>query len=361
MLPFSLSICIFLYNIHFEFSRIPLNDDIANRMSDGSFNLRAALPKIKENKKYIKRLEKRKNKNAAEEEKEFIAVHGRKSAKKLASKKEQVSVVKNKKERRPKTKVANALTGKETFTKHKAKELLKEKKKNQKKAKKESSRKGPREEGSLSRSGVMNVIEQSAPNSTSNNVENIESEKELLMKTIQGDVNNGEVDPFISTNFYPEPLENSGIAESEDEVLEKANKYFQKLSNKERELNRIAALHMKRMKEINRRGGDKDGFRYVIPKNTKSLVRDMMMKEGTSNTIVDPASLSSTFGSLSVAEEESDKPMRKKRKQGGTYSDFYQFQVSKRWTRNAEKFLFRDRVDKSLFESKKRQRSIKNL
>lgn len=319
-------------------------------------NIRDALPKVKENKKYIKRKEKRESKRKEEEEKEFNALHygGRgkikKAAKKVSAKKQkdQSKEVKKKKERRPRTVIANAPTGKETLLKVKAKALVKENKTKKHKA------------PTIRDVKVVKNHSDEKPLLVGKQEPAENSEKGLLRRIIEGDSGSSSAGLFTSTEpDFATPVEGNAVL-SEKDVLAEANKYFESLSKKERQLNRAAALHMKKLKEINRRGGDKDGFRYVLPKNTKELVRQMMLKEGT-GAVIDPSTLSSSFGALSSAEEESDKPMRKSRRHGGTYNDFYQFQVSKRWTRNAERFLFRGRVDKSLFESKKRQRSIKKL
>eukprot|EP00796_Vickermania_ingenoplastis_P005302 gene5302-3805_t len=354
----SFSFLFYLYCCYQPFSSI-------NKMNDPKV-FKSALPRVKENKKFIRRNEKREQKRIAEEEKEFAALHGKRATKKAlassSSKKIKSEGTKKKKERRPKTVVARAPTGKETFLKHQAKELVKVKKSDARKGKKKPMEHAKKTENLSWRTANLQSTADHQEVIYADNPSNME--KHLLMKTIQGDDANANEDSLFATALYPDfPMTGDSkdeVTASEDEVLAKANTFFQNLNKKERELNRAAALHMKRLKEINRRGGDKDGFKYVLPNSTKDLVRQMMMKEDTSAPRIDPSLLSSSFGSSSVAEEEGDKPMRKSRRHGGTYSDFYQFQVSKRWTRNAEKFLFRDRVDKSILSYSSYSSSIKS-
>ncbi|EPY25155.1 hypothetical protein STCU_06815 [Strigomonas culicis] len=147
---------------------------------------------------------------------------------------------------------------------------------------------------------------------------------------------------------------------SEDAMLQQANQYFKEVNKREREMNHAAVEYIKKLKAINRRGGDKDGFRYVLPTSVKQVVRDMMAKQGNHNEYVDPEMLISNFGGDDV-KDGSDRPIRKKRRGPRRHNDFYQFQVSKQWTKNAENFLRKGRANKSMFEAKKRQRSIKKL
>lgn len=325
------------------------------------FSLKAVLPQIKSNKKVLKRKEKRAKKISEEEKTDFLRIHGKKSLK-LSSKesKKAPGTGTKQKERRPKLIVANAETGRETFAKHKAKLLVKEKA-NQKKLKKKATKK--------SASTLSKKIKQKQQGDSAFDVDvsgenDGDSDKNLLLRTIQGsssEKDNPFASDFIDSNFEVENLDSIKIV-SEDEVLEKANEYYKKFKKDEREANRVAALHLKKMREVNRQGGDKEGFRYVLPKNVKELVRQTLEKNGMGSVLLkNSSSPPSLFDSLNYADDENDKPKRKKKKREGTSSDFYQSQVSKKWTRNAERFLFRDRIDKSLFESKKHQRSIKNL
>lgn len=313
-------------------------------MNNASFDFPESLPKLKENKKFLRRCEKRQQKRKEEEEKVFATIHGRKALKK-AAKKEGSSTPKRK-ERRPQTVVARAPTGKETLLKRKAKELVKQKREKAKKKRAPTS--------SLKK---IDIKSKEADQATEESMQN-----SLLKRSIQG-TSHDSMDPFLASSLYPaSQIEAaSNTLESSEEVLEKAHRYFEKLHERERRINKAAAQQLKKMKEINRRGGDKDGFRYVLPKNTKQFIREMMLQENSSQEILDTESLPSTFGSGKESTEHDDKPVRRSKKRRGTFSNFYQFQVSKRWTKNAENFLFRERVDKSLFENKKRQRSIKKL
>ncbi|RNF03253.1 uncharacterized protein Tco025E_08220 [Trypanosoma conorhini] len=149
---------------------------------------------------------------------------------------------------------------------------------------------------------------------------------------------------------------------SADTLLRNAHAYFKDLGKRESAMRRAAAKRLKELKNINRRGGDKDGFRYVVPRNVKEVVRQMTQNaEGAGESAaVDTAQLTSTFGG-DEAQDTLEPPMHRKRRKKSCYSDFYQFQVSKRWTRNAESFLNRGRAHKSMFEASRPQRSIKKF
>ncbi|KAH8613629.1 putative Ribosomal RNA processing protein 7 (RRP7) [Trypanosoma vivax] len=145
-----------------------------------------------------------------------------------------------------------------------------------------------------------------------------------------------------------------------DALLEKAHTYFMEYGKRESTLHRAAAKRLKELKEINRRGGDKDGFRYVLPRNVKEAAK--LMVEGSDALC---SQLASTFGGGEQNDqpphETSDRPTRRHRRKSRCFSDFYQFQVSKRWTRNAEKFLEKGRAQKSLFVPSRQQRSIRKF
>ncbi|ESL10000.1 hypothetical protein TRSC58_02272 [Trypanosoma rangeli SC58] len=148
---------------------------------------------------------------------------------------------------------------------------------------------------------------------------------------------------------------------SADTLLSNAHAYFKDLGKRESAMRRAAAKRLKELKAINRRGGDRDGFRYVVPRNVKEVVRQMTQNaEGPDEAAVDTMHLTSTFGG-DEAQDTSEPPMHRKRRRKSCYSDFYQFQVSKRWTRNAESFLNRGRAHKSMFEASRPQRSIKKF
>ncbi|CAD2216789.1 hypothetical protein AGDE_01671 [Angomonas deanei] len=201
-----------------------------------------------------------------------------------------------------------------------------------------------------------------------------EMDKKLIERTVFGQDESFQDDQFQGlsgdANLYPSEDYLSDYAQkkkaelvTEEELLGKAHEYFTDLNKREKELKKAAVKYIQRLTEINRRGGDKDGFKYVIPRSTKSVVRRMLASQG--GDYVDPDSLVSTFGGEEVTQEEtedkSDYPTRKRKRNPDRYKDFYQFQVTKRWTENAEKFLKRGRAHKALFEAKKHQRSIRKL
>lgn len=208
-----------------------------------------------------------------------------------------------------------------------------------------------------------------------------EAERALIARAIMGSSGSASVagadsdmqlireDPLLHSDLaFVEDYTSKKQADvvSADQLLHTAHVYFKELGKREQSLNKVAREHMRRMREVNRRGGDKDGFRYVLPKNVKVMVRQLLAeqksREGVSDgeAFVDPDELVSTFGGDGL-KETSDIPVRRRRRQNRTSSDFYQFQVSKRWTRNAENFLRRSRPTKALFEAKKHQRSIKKF
>lgn len=150
-------------------------------------------------------------------------------------------------------------------------------------------------------------------------------------------------------------------AKSEEALLQQAHQYFSQLNRDEQRRNTAAMRRLKEMKKVNRAGGDKDGFRYVVPKNVSTVVRQLMVAEGVEGAQVDPESLGSHFGGDGVKETEA-KPMRSKKQRNQSFDDFYQFQVAKKWARNAESFLARGRAGKNMFAAKqKQQRSIKKM
>lgn len=319
-----------------------------------------------------------------------------------------------KKTRAPKLKIANAETGKETLKKKKAKELVAASKKKTKKVaaapvlSKKSKRASAAGEAVTSGSAQQQQQQSSTPSTSTGSSSTprsrraaaaaaasssspppppltpTERDRALLAKAIRGDDLLGGEGPTTAVDgaafvrqdptLYPDLEFLDEYAEkkhadvvSADQLLENAHHFFKDLGKREQALNRVAKEHIQHLRAVNRRGGDKDGFRYVVPKNVKSVVRNLLAsqkaREGVEDpeALIDPRSLVSTFGGDGVAET-SDKPVRRsRRKHNRTYSDFYQFQVSKKWTRNAENFLKRSRPNKMLFEAKKHQRSIKNF
>ncbi|KPA86222.1 hypothetical protein ABB37_00459 [Leptomonas pyrrhocoris] len=383
----------------------------------GEDELRELLPKMRFNKAFKKQQAYKYKKRVAAREKEMERISGKKrpvckkgeKGEKLSSakaaKKSGTSSCKKvkaaKKTRTPKLKIASAETGKETMKKKKARELVAgNKQKNRATVmvhKKKSTLKGKMDAGkNSSSSGVVELsssdsLLQGKKTTMESTLASLpppltpaERDRALLAKAIRGDdllggdgtASVGDGATFIrqDPSLYPDLEFLDEYAEkkhaevvSADQLLENAHHFFKDLGKREQALNRVAKEHINHLRAVNRRGGDKDGFRYVVPKNVKHVVRELLSaqksREGVEDpeTLIDPQSLVSTFGGDGVAET-SDKPVRRsRRKRNRTYSDFYQFQVSKKWTRNAENFLKRSRPNKMLFEAKKQQRSIKNF
>ncbi|KAL7702244.1 Ribosomal RNA-processing protein 7 (RRP7) C-terminal domain containing protein [Lotmaria passim] len=377
----------------------------------GEEELRELLPKLRFNREFKKRQAYRYKKRVEAREKEMELISGKKrpasskgdqvgkrsTEKPVAAKKKGAAEPKKgktaKKARTPKLKVANAETGKETLKKKKARELVAtiEKKKKSTAASKVS-KKQPQQElkttekkMKATRSGAAVSSAAAATPSPPLPLTPTERDRALLARAIRGDdlaggegasADAGDGAAFIrqDPSLYPDLEFLDEYAEkkhaevvSADQLLENAHHFFKDLGKREQALNRVAKEHINHLRAVNRRGGDKDGFRYVVPKNVKSVVRELLAaqkaRDGVEDAeaLIDPQSLVSTFGGDGVAET-SDKPVRRsRRKRNRTYSDFYQFQVSKKWTRNAENFLRRSRPNKMLFEAKKHQRSIKNF
>lgn len=191
----------------------------------------------------------------------------------------------------------------------------------------------------------------------------------ITLRAIQGTSQESSVlhDPaadagLFSADFLKMCAENkSRESQSEDELLQKAHRYFSSLNKQEQKRNALAARRLKEMKRVNRAGGDKDGFRYVVPKNVTAVVRQLMAAEGVEGANIDPETLQSHFGGDGVKETEA-KPMRSRKAKNYAFDDFYQFQVAKKWTKNAESFLARGRASKNMFAAKQKQmRSIKRM
>lgn len=148
---------------------------------------------------------------------------------------------------------------------------------------------------------------------------------------------------------------------SDKDLLQRAHDYFTKLNSDDQRRNRQAFQRLREMKRINKQGGDKDGFKFVIPKSVTTIVRQIAAAEGVEGADVEPESLSSQFIGDGVAET-SAKPMRSYKPRKQCFDDFYQFQVAKKWTKNAESFLARGRMTKKMFTAKQGQnRSIRKM
>ncbi|CUI15149.1 Hypothetical protein, putative [Bodo saltans] len=198
-----------------------------------------------------------------------------------------------------------------------------------------------------------------------------EQDQYIASRAIRGGQHEGSAallqDPLADTGLLGIDFMKSYTEERGDEVkteealLEQAHQYFSQLNRDEQRRNNAAMKRLKEMKKINRAGGDKDGFRYVVPKNVSTIVRQLMVSDGVEGAQVDPETLGSTFGGDGVKETEA-KPMRSKKARNQSFDDFYQFQVAKKWARNAESFLARGRANKNMFAAKqKQQRSIKKM
>ncbi|AYU83050.1 conserved hypothetical protein [Leishmania infantum JPCM5] len=385
--------------------------------------LRELLPKMRFNKEFKKKqkYKYKKRVEAREKEREMITGKRRPASKQIQSAsdgaKAKTTATKKSggagtagakgkpKTRVPKLKVANVETGKETLTKKKARELVQENRK-----KKISAKKEPKLAAKSTRAGAVTAAvvstetleaKQSRARVTKDELPataaqaaslvepkqtltQAERDRELLARAIRGDdllgsdAATGVADgvAFIrqDPSLYPDHAFLDDYAEkkhaeavSADELLKNAHHFFKKLSKRERALNKVAKEHINHLRAVNRRGGDKQGFRYVVPKNVKQVVRELISAqkardgEEDPESLIDTEQLVSTFGGDGVAET-SEKPVRRsRRRRSRTYSDFYQFQVSRRWTRNAENFLKRSRPNKLLFEAKKHQRTIKHF
>ncbi|RNF22600.1 hypothetical protein TcG_02021 [Trypanosoma cruzi] len=204
-----------------------------------------------------------------------------------------------------------------------------------------------------------------------------EIEQQMIARAIRGDegtrnsslsagaLGGVDVDDLVQYPYLPFLEDYAEQKRSEvvsaETLLSNAHAYFKDLGRKESAMRRAAARRLKELKNINRRGGDKDGFRYVVPRNVKEVVRQMMQNaEGADASGVDKTQLTSTFGG-DEAQDTFERPMHRKRRKNSCYSDFYQFQVSRRWTCNAESFLNRGRAYKSMVEASRPQRSIKKF
>lgn len=194
-----------------------------------------------------------------------------------------------------------------------------------------------------------------------------EEARHVVAQAIVGQSDTGMPDPLEGLSLPSNELV-SKVAEAkaartmnEDQLLQRAHNYFNKLNADDQRRNRQAFQRLREMKRINRQGGDKDGFKFVIPKSVTTIVRQIAAAEGVEGADVDPETLSSNFIGDGVAET-SAKPMRSYKARKQCFDDFYQFQVAKKWTKNAESFLARGRMTKKMFTTKQGQnRSIRKM
>ena len=164
---------------------------------------------------------------------------------------------------------------------------------------------------------------------------------------------------FLASYLEEKVLQTPVVDESA--LLKDAHDYFKTLNKKERSWNKAAMNRLKDMKRVNKQGGDKDGFCYVVPKNVKTVVQQLMVQEGVEGANIDSAQLESSFLGDGIRDTE-QKPMRRHKVKNYAYDDFYQFQVAKKWTKNAESFLSRGRAGRNMFVAKQQnKRSIKKM
>lgn len=141
-------------------------------------------------------------------------------------------------------------------------------------------------------------------------------------------------------------------------LLQEANTYFAQYNRDEKQRNRQAWSRIQQMKKANEKGGDKDGFRYVIPKNAQKLASQLMAT--ATGAPSDAAELSSHFMGDGV-EDTATMPIRRKKVRKHTMDDFYQFQVHRNWARRAEGFLMRGRMARQMLQERNKKRTTKKL
>lgn len=201
-------------------------------------------------------------------------------------------------------------------------------------------------------------------------------------KVVRGgdDASGGAIDVFAGSDFvssdnpflaqYAQSKKDQvASAATEEELLAEAHRYFATFNAKEKRIHKIAKEKMAQMKRINKKGGDKDGFKMVVPKSLKQMVRlqkrleEKNFGDGDDGEQADDSAfdnLQHAFQGDGIQESEA-LPMRRKKVRTHTYDDFYQFQVHKKWTKNAETFLSRGKMSKNYFQEKQKQRSVKKL
>lgn len=189
------------------------------------------------------------------------------------------------------------------------------------------------------------------------------------------------------------------------ELLRRGNDYFTARSRQERKLTKVAAERIEEMKRVNKKGGDSKGFKYVIPKSAKRMAQKMagdvdlselnaeeQEQEQQQQQQVDRRQLQQQRHLIGGKKKNSngksgapvvdkrtalvghdtgdesrataglrtdDRPMRKKKpREAKERSDFYAWQKWKKWTQNAENFLNRGRLNRRVFDSKRKFRSV---
>jgi hypothetical protein len=137
-----------------------------------------------------------------------------------------------------------------------------------------------------------------------------------------------------------------------EDLLGSAHEYFKDFGRDELTKKREAMRKLHHMRKVNKEGGDRDGFKFVLPKSTRAFVENEM-------GVMNSAQLESTYGGDGVMET-AEKPGRKNVRKAHKRDDFYQFQVLNKWTRNAENFLARGRAGKKLFEPRHKPKQKPN-
>lgn len=171
-------------------------------------------------------------------------------------------------------------------------------------------------------------------------------------------------DNHANTNYYQSP----------DDLLSEGNQFFVKRNKEERELTKAALKRIEEMKRINDKGGDGNGFKFIIPRSAKKLASRMAGdveitlddRKAVAGRLL-PSTLSSatTNGDGADAEDitgglnDDDRPMRKKKPRAAKeLKDFYTWQKWKNWTRNAEDFLSRGKLSRKVFDTKRKFKSV---
>ena len=161
-----------------------------------------------------------------------------------------------------------------------------------------------------------------------------------------------EAPPVLDTIAAAAPVPEELSYATTESLLADAHAFFSDRGASDRALHNEAMKRLKHMKDVNRRGGDRDGFRFVVPKSVKAMAKHMR-----GNTGVDNAKLQSTFGGDGV-DDSAAKPMKRNKRRKKQFDDFYEFQTVDKWTANAERFLARGRAGKKIFANKRSTKSL---
>jgi hypothetical protein len=134
-------------------------------------------------------------------------------------------------------------------------------------------------------------------------------------------------------------------------LLQEADEFFAETRVTERSRYRQARRRIAEMRSVNLQGGDSQGFKYVIPKSVKAMAAQLNPAAS-----MDGSQLRNGFADQAAAElpadSHDDRPQHRKKRRGHYHDNFYQAQVWKKWTENAERFLSRGRASEKLFAAK---------